>query len=85
VQLELGDAAGLRLLAEQASCEQRGKLLRVFADIVASGTSPPWAPGSGQTPRRRLRVGGLLMWSLKEQIKLIQPEGKNEWIQAVPA
>jgi hypothetical protein len=40
VQLELGDAAGLRLLAEQASCEQRGKLLRVFANIAASGTRP---------------------------------------------
>jgi hypothetical protein len=32
----------------------------------------------------KLRVGGHWMWSLKEQIKPIELEWKNERIQAVP-
>jgi hypothetical protein len=35
--IKLRDAGGLRLLAEQARCEQRRQLLQVFADTVANG------------------------------------------------
>jgi hypothetical protein len=35
--IKLRDGEGLRLLAEQAGCEQRRQLLLVFADIVANG------------------------------------------------
>jgi len=36
--IRLRDGAGLRLMAEQARCEQRRELLLVFAGIVESGT-----------------------------------------------
>lgn len=36
--IKLRDAAKLRLLAQQARCEQRRALLLVFADIVDNGT-----------------------------------------------
>ncbi|HYN15455.1 MAG TPA: hypothetical protein VES66_06670 [Terriglobales bacterium] len=36
--IKLRDAAGLRLLAEEARCDQRRELLQVFAGIVANST-----------------------------------------------
>jgi hypothetical protein len=46
--IKLRDAGGLRLLAEQARCEQRRQLLQVFADIVANGIP------IGESPREVL-------------------------------
>jgi hypothetical protein len=48
--IRLRDAAGLRLLAQQAGCNQRRGLLLVFADIVENG--PPIVETRAAVPQR---------------------------------